>query len=87
MFHVHWNVWSIMGGIVFFDEFQSFTAINYALFLLGVTCILVGVAYLSQREMQNQTHVGEGPHISIFVDHVMSPDLKIYFSSFFSHSQ
>jgi len=57
MFHVHWNVWSIMGGIVFFDEFQTFTATNYALFLLGVTCILVGVAYLSQREMQNQTHV------------------------------
>jgi len=59
MFHVHWNIWSILGGIVFFNEFQTFTAINYGLFLLGVTCILVGVAYLAQREMQNQTHVNK----------------------------
>jgi len=54
MFHVHWNVWSILGGIIFFQEFKTFTAINYGLFLLGVTCILVGVAFLSQREMNNQ---------------------------------
>lgn len=56
MFHVHWNIWSILGGIIFFGEFQSFTAINYGLFLLGVTCILVGVAFLSQREMNNQLY-------------------------------
>lgn len=61
MFHVHWNVWSILGGIVFFGEFQSFTAINYGLFLLGVTCILVGVAFLSQREMNNQLYEQDTP--------------------------
>ena len=43
---------SILTGFFYFNEISSFSTVQYVMFPIGVIITLVGIALLSQREMQ-----------------------------------
>ncbi|KAI9328586.1 hypothetical protein DFJ73DRAFT_861625 [Zopfochytrium polystomum] len=55
IFYVVWTLFDVIGGGVYFGEFDGFTARQYGLFFLAVGIIFVGVGVLGDR--LKKTHV------------------------------
>eukprot|EP01104_Vermistella_antarctica_P011441 TRINITY_DN3197_c0_g3_i1.p1 TRINITY_DN3197_c0_g3~~TRINITY_DN3197_c0_g3_i1.p1 ORF type:complete len:575 (+),score=94.13 TRINITY_DN3197_c0_g3_i1:222-1946(+) len=47
---VIWIVFSILGGGIYFKEFQTFSSLQYLMFGIGVVTILAGVYFLAPRQ-------------------------------------
>lgn len=54
VFYVVWTLFDVVGGGVYYSEFDGFTPGRYALFTMGVVIIFIGVAVLSSRLKQIQ---------------------------------
>jgi membrane protein implicated in regulation of membrane protease activity len=52
VFYTVWTLMDIIGGAVYYDEFEFFGPKQYALFSLGVVLIFTGVGLLSKRLKQ-----------------------------------
>ncbi|TPX32602.1 hypothetical protein SmJEL517_g04323 [Synchytrium microbalum] len=49
VYFVVWTLFDVVGGGIYFDEFNGFTALQYTLFILGVAVIFSGVIVLADR--------------------------------------
>ena len=51
VFQSFWILVSVIGGGVFYNEFNDFSVLQWIMFPLGVLLTIIGVYYLSQREI------------------------------------
>eukprot|EP00698_Gefionella_okellyi_P017453 TRINITY_DN5106_c0_g1_i1.p1 TRINITY_DN5106_c0_g1~~TRINITY_DN5106_c0_g1_i1.p1 ORF type:complete len:483 (+),score=74.69 TRINITY_DN5106_c0_g1_i1:626-2074(+) len=61
-----WVAFAITGGAIFFNEFANFSAVQYAMYIMGVVVILGGVFTLSLRVLSGQVSTvphGEVQHV------------------------
>ena len=49
VFYVVWTLFDVVGGGVYYNEFEGLSPLQLALFCLGVTLIFVGVVVLATR--------------------------------------
>jgi hypothetical protein len=49
VFYVVWTLFDVVGGGIYYGEFDGFTPVRYVLFCLGVSVIFAGVAVLAGR--------------------------------------
>ncbi|KAJ3332698.1 hypothetical protein HDU76_013377 [Blyttiomyces sp. JEL0837] len=49
VFYVVWTVFDVVGGGIYFNEFDGFTTRQYSLFVLAIAIIFMGVAILADR--------------------------------------
>ncbi|KAI9229647.1 MAG: hypothetical protein DHS80DRAFT_13625, partial [Piptocephalis tieghemiana] len=49
VFYCCYNILDIIGGGIYYDEFAHYTSLKYAMFILGVVLIIVGVGSLAKR--------------------------------------
>ncbi|KAL1352524.1 hypothetical protein HN51_016518 [Arachis hypogaea] len=47
MFQIAWTFFSICTGIIYFQEYQVFDALRTTMFILGMTCVFVGISLLA----------------------------------------
>lgn len=69
MLQVIWIVFSVLGGGIFFQEFQSYTYINAILFVVGISIILVGVFLLtSEATSDPEMRQSSIPNLTLDID-------------------
>ncbi|KDP41887.1 hypothetical protein JCGZ_26905 [Jatropha curcas] len=50
MFQIVWTFFSICTGFVYFQEYQVFDALRTTMFILGMTCVFIGISLLAPDE-------------------------------------
>ncbi|XP_061375704.1 probable magnesium transporter NIPA8 [Gastrolobium bilobum] len=50
MFQIAWTFFSICTGIIYFQEYQVFDALRTTMFILGMTCVFIGISLLAPDE-------------------------------------
>lgn len=55
IYQAYWIVSGVVGGLVYFDEIQTFTDIQLGIFCLGIIITMTGVALLARRKSPKRT--------------------------------
>ncbi|KAK7290588.1 hypothetical protein RIF29_05114 [Crotalaria pallida] len=50
MFQIAWTFFSICTGIIYFQEYQVFDTLRTTMFVLGMTCVFIGISLLAPDE-------------------------------------
>ena len=61
-----WLLFGVLGGGIFFKEFDSLTSLQFFFFSLGVLILLIGVSILSPKVTSGGVEALEGPSLCFF---------------------